>query len=269
MEHLNVGQTAVLLDDEGQHHLARNTVLLSDGRITDLALNPVAEIVERTALERRHRLGDQERLLLDDLLLGQIAEVVVVQFKIVVLVRFRRGGFRLRAFIGLGTGGFLLRFLLAHAVFQQLLLVLLEFLRGAILALKADGLHMHVHIAHVQSAHRFDGLLDVFLNALGNVGNGRTVFDDDGDVHGHRAAVDIHAHALGEVAGGFAGKHIGQTGRDAGHARHAFDFLRRQTRDGLDHAGGKGYAAVRVLVELDVRRIIVAHIADLLYLSPL
>ena len=69
MEHLNVGQTAVLLDDEGQHHLARNTVLLSDGRITDLALNPVAEIVERTALERRHRLGDQERLLLDDLLL--------------------------------------------------------------------------------------------------------------------------------------------------------------------------------------------------------
>lgn len=100
---------------------------------------------------------------------------------------------------------------------------------------------------------------------LATSGTGRAVFDDDGNIHSHGAAVDIHAHALGEIAAGFAGKHIGKAVEALAMLATPSTSCAGQTRDGLDHAGGKGYAAVRIFVELDVRRIIVAHIADLLY----
>nr|DAF45424.1 MAG TPA: hypothetical protein [Siphoviridae sp. ctBLh2] len=69
LQHLDVGQTAVLLDHEGQHHATLNTVLEGDLREADVLLYPVAERIQVTALERGHRLGDQERLVVLDLLL--------------------------------------------------------------------------------------------------------------------------------------------------------------------------------------------------------
>jgi len=72
LEHLNIGQTAVLLDHERKHHTALNTVLKGDLRELDVLLNPVAEGIEVAALKRGHGLGDQERLVVLDSLLDNL-----------------------------------------------------------------------------------------------------------------------------------------------------------------------------------------------------
>ena len=72
LQHLDVGQTSVLLDHEGYDHAALDAVLEGDLREAHVLLYPVAEGIEVSALERGHRLGHEERLVVLDLLLDNL-----------------------------------------------------------------------------------------------------------------------------------------------------------------------------------------------------
>ena len=70
LEHLDVGQATILLDHEREDYAALDTILEGNLRELHVRLHPVTELIQVTTLERGHRLGDQERLVVNNLLFG-------------------------------------------------------------------------------------------------------------------------------------------------------------------------------------------------------
>ena len=138
-------------------------------------------------------------------------------------------------------------------------------LHGLLFALKADALHMHIHVDHMQPGHGFDGLAHVFLHVGGNLLDGRAVFDDDVQLYAGFLAAYLYLYAPGDVA--VAADDIGNAAAGA-HTGNAVNFAGGHAGDDGDNFVGIFDGAAVFQIDVHIRGQIVllcGHGMHLLY----